>query len=205
MTLWSCGKPYLDNRDGRNYNTVQIGTQCWMAENLNVGGRIDLNQDQHNNTTIEKYCYNNLEANCDVYGGLYQWYEMMQYNFEPGIQGVCPNGWYLPTAQEWSVLINFLDGEGVAGGKMKENGTSHWDSPNTGATNSSGFTALPAGWCYSSYNNWYYGNLGHYTVFWSSTGYNDYLGRYLYSDVSTAFQSSLNGWNGYSVRCLKDN
>jgi uncharacterized protein (TIGR02145 family) len=152
-----CGQPFTDSRDGKVYNTVQIGLQCWMKENLNVGTKINGSGEQTNNGVIEKYCYNNLESNCDVYGGLYQWNEMMNYtsssNANPsGRQGICPTGWHIPSETEWTFLDDNLGGVSVAGGKMKETGTSHWASPNTGATNASGFTALPGGYRYSDGN-----------------------------------------------------
>ena len=128
-----------------------------MTENLNFGTAILEGQDQTNNGTMEKYCYDNLVANCNVYGGLYQWAEMVQYlngatnttswNPVPAgpVQGICPAGWHLPTDAEWVTLTSYLGGTGVAGGSMKETGTAHWLTPNTGATNSSGFTAMPGG------------------------------------------------------------
>ncbi|MCK5838660.1 MAG: hypothetical protein KAG99_02370, partial [Bacteroidales bacterium] len=83
--------------EGQTYSIVAIGTQCWMAENLNVGTRIDGVDEQTDNPTLEKYCYNDLESNCDIYGGLYQWNEMMQYVTTEGAQGICPSGWHIPT------------------------------------------------------------------------------------------------------------
>jgi len=91
-----------------------------------------------NNWLIEKYCYDNNSDNCDEYGGLYQWNEMMEYTTTPGVQGICPTGWHLPTINEWTLLVDYLGGMTVAGGKMKETGTVHWRTPNIGATNESG-------------------------------------------------------------------
>ena len=96
-----------------------------MAENLNVGTRINGSGSQTNNSTIEKYCYDDNEANCTTYGGLYQWDESMQYSTMPGVQGICPTGWHLPTDAEWTTLTTYLGGEGIAGGKKKETGTTH--------------------------------------------------------------------------------
>ncbi len=134
---WQCGDIIFDSRNEQVYNTVLIGNQCWISENLNIGMRIDGVNNQTNNGILEKYCYNNIEDSCDVYGGLYQWDEMMQYTTTEGVQGICPTGWHLPTDDEWRSLDVFLGTE-VAGGKMKEIGTTHWNSPNTGATNTSG-------------------------------------------------------------------
>ena len=142
VTLSSCSSVTYG---GQTYSSVEIDDQCWMAENLNIGTRIDGDTDQTNNSTIEKYCYDDDTDNCDTYGGLYQWDEMMQYVTTEGTQGICPAGWHLPTDAEWTTLTNFLGGESVAGGKMKEEGLDHWQTPNTGATNSSGFTGLPGG------------------------------------------------------------
>lgn len=136
---------------GQVYHTVQIETQCWLKENLNIGTMIQGTIQQINNGIIEKYCYNNDQMNCNIYGGLYLWDEMMQYDTIPGIKGLCPWGWHLPTNNEVNVLIMYLGGSGVAGGKLKETGTTYWNSPNTGANNESGFSALPAG------QNWYSG------------------------------------------------
>ena len=116
-----------------------------MAENLNFGTMIQGNTEMADNNIIEKYCYDNSIANCDDYGGLYQWNEMMQYVITPGVQGLCPANWHVPADAEWTAVTNYLGGESVAGGKMKEAGTAHWNSPNTGATNESGFTGLPGG------------------------------------------------------------
>jgi uncharacterized protein (TIGR02145 family) len=200
-TLWSCGKSFSDDRDSKSYNTVQIGEQCWMSQNLNIGTRIEAGGSQGNNSIFEKYCYDNSESNCDIYGGLYQWYEMMQYSFTPGIKGICPTNWHLPTNAEWTILITFLGGENTSGGKMKETGTTHWATPNTGATNSSGFSALPGSFCFSGGN---FGNAGFSAYFWSSTGYSEASVRYIYYDNAWVNSGSMNNWTSLSVRCLKD-
>ena len=145
-STWACGQSFTDTRDGKVYTTMQIGAQCWMNQNLNIGTRIAGTSNQTNKGTSKKYCYSNTEANCTTYGGLYQWDEMMQYTTTAGVKGICPTGWQLPTDTEWTSLATYLGGESVAGGKMKETGITHWTSPNTGATNSSGFTGLPGGY-----------------------------------------------------------
>ncbi len=199
-----CGQPITDTRDGKTYNTVLIGTQCWFAQNLNVGTKVLGSANQTNNSIIEKYCYNNLESNCDVYGGLYQWDEAMQYSTTEGVIGICPTGWHLPTDAEWTTLTTFLGGEAVAGGKMKETGLTHWAAPNTGATNSSGFTALPGG-----DRNGYYGNfenLTNYAFFWSSSQ-TDATGawdRYLSDFSVTVGRDDTLKINSFSGRCIKD-
>ena len=101
---FTCGSSFTDGRDGKTYTSVQIGTQCWMKENLNVGTRINGSSNQTNNGVVEKYCFNNLESNCDVYGGLYQWNELMQYVSTQGVKGICPLDWHIPTDQELSLI-----------------------------------------------------------------------------------------------------
>jgi uncharacterized protein (TIGR02145 family) len=201
---FSCGQSFTDSRDCKTYTTVQIGTQCWMRQNLNIGDRIVGSSNQANNGIIEKYCYNNSESNCDVYGGLYQWDEMMQYYTTPGTQGICPSNWHLPTDAEWTAITTYLGGESVAGRKMKEAGTIHWLSPNTGANNSSGFTGLPAGGRYST-GSFYY--LGTNANLWSSTEYsgsNAWYRSLYYGDI-IVYRFDDPKVSGFSVRCLKDN
>ncbi len=200
--------------DGQTYETVIIGNQCWMTENLNIGLAIVGSANQTDNGTIEKYCYDNNTANCDIYGGIYQWNEMMQYVITEGTQGICPTGWHLPTDDEWKTMEMYLgmsqsEANGTSyrgtdeGGKMKETGTTHWSSPNTGATNTSGFTALPGGGRSSSGS---FGSLGNYGYWWSSSEYSGTLewGRHLsynYDQVNRSYDSNA---NGFSVRCLKN-
>ena len=111
-----------------------------MRENLDIGTMVTGISDQSNDSIIEKYCYNDDTANCAIYGGLYQWAEMMQYNSNPGSQGICPTGWHIPASAEWDTLVSYLGGEWLAGGKMKEAGTAHWFWSNVGANNESGFS-----------------------------------------------------------------
>ena len=190
--------------EGKTYNTVMIGTQCWLKESLNTGTRIDGGVEQTNNSTIEKYCMNNLESNCDIYGALYQWNEMMQYTTIEGSQGICPGGWHIPSDAEYATLITYLDGELVAGGKMKEAGTSHWSSPNTGATNRSGFTALPAG--YYNYSNVSFYYLTYSNYLWSSTqsNLNDAWMRYLDTGDEDVNHQTFTKTNSLSVRCMAE-
>jgi uncharacterized protein (TIGR02145 family) len=173
-----------------------------MAENLNVGTMINGSNNQTDNGTIEKYCFDDNTANCDTYGGLYQWNEMMQYVTTAGTQGICPGGWHIPTDAEWTTLTDYAGGLSVAGGKLKETGTTHWLSPNTGATNEYDFTNLPAGYRSSA------GSFGFQTSIaytWSSTQTGtSAFGRRMH------FQSnSVNNWSfskdwGLSVRCIRD-
>lgn len=202
-TLWCCGKSLNDSRDSKTYNTALIGSQCWMAQNLNIGTMIPGSSEQTNHNSIEKYCYNNEEANCTVYGGLYKWDNAMQWSTNEGVQGICPIGWHIPADGEWTVLTTFLGGEGIAGGKMKETGYVHWASPNGGATNISDFTALPGGGRHEN-GSFYY--LTFNGSFWSSSQSVsssawqralDCIGEYIVRNNSLKFY-------GWSVRCLKD-
>ena len=145
--------------DGNTYNSVIIGAQEWTKENLNVSKYSDgtpipevADPTQWENLTTGAWCYyNNTTANGTTYGKLYNWYAVAGiYNSASFTNPVlrkklAPAGWHIPSDDEWTVLTTYLGGKSVAGGKMKESGTVHWESPNTGATNSSGFTSLPGG------------------------------------------------------------
>lgn len=187
--------------EGQVYNTVLIGTQCWLKENLNVGSRINGSQNQNpTNGVIEKYCYNDLVSNCNIYGALYQWNEAMQGSTMEGSQGICPDGWHIPTNAEWSILSDYLGGDNIAGGKMKS--TSGWYSNGNG-TNTSGFTALPAG---ASDGNHIFSMLTYRTNFYSSSAYGsdeDYYVNMLYSDNNLNRLTGLRT-SGLSIRCVKN-
>ncbi|MBN1338159.1 MAG: hypothetical protein JXA03_02485 [Bacteroidales bacterium] len=214
--VWSCGDTIVDPRDGKVYNTTVIGTQCWMAANLNIGARINGVQQQADNGIIEKYCYNNSDANCDVYGGLYQWNEIMNYVITQGVQGICPpnGGWHVPTDAEWCMLEQFVDNtiacditgwRGVdGGGKLKETGFTHWTNPNAGSSDLVGFTALPGGgrnYLSGSFN--YMASNGYW---WSSTESGDSaVYRTLGFSLAQAARDARNKNYGYSVRCVRDN
>ncbi len=213
-TDFNCGTRLQDTRDGKTYLTVQIGNQCWFAENLNIGIRIDGSVDQTNNTVIEKYCYNNNESNCSLYGGLYQWDEMMQYSITEMSKGVCPVGWHIPSDFEWKVMEMALGMDQAEantagwrgsdeGGKLKAAGTTYWDSPNTGATNSSLFTALPSG---DRTSTGAFESLGYFTDFWTSTFIIDTQCYYRYLDADHSQIYRIDGYRkfGTSVRCVKD-
>ena len=210
---WACGDLLKDSRDAQTYNTVQIGTQCWMAENLNVGIMISSSVQQTNNSTIEKHCYDNSTANCETYGGLYYWDEMMEYSTTLGAQGICPTGWHIPTNEEWKTMEMQLgmtqaqaDATGLRGtdegGKLKEIGTTHWNSPNTGATNSSGFTSLPGGYHYIS---GIFESIGTASYFWDSNSIgSDASRRSIGFDSQQIYQSYIPKQWGLNIRCLKD-
>jgi uncharacterized protein (TIGR02145 family) len=187
--------------EGNNYTIVEIGTQIWMAENLNVGARINGLVEQTNNSIIEKYCNDDNDSNCAVYGGIYQWDEAMQYSTTPGIQGICPTGWHFPTDGEWTTLTTNLGNENEAA-QMKETGTTHWLSPNADATNSSGFTALPGG--YRTLDGTF-GGIGSICSWGSSTEYDIYESYYWDLDYSNyVFRNNWYKDSGFSVRCIRD-
>lgn len=180
------------------YPTVLIGEQCWLTKNLNIGTMISGASNQANNSIIEKYCYNNDESNCDIYGGLYQRNEAMQYVTDEVAQGLCPIGWHIPSGSDWVILTSYLGGESVAGEKMKASSSNpiSWDG-----TNSSGFTALPAG----LFNYGEFFVLGSYADFWSSSEYDShYFGRELNSNDPYVYMPFVDQFAGLSIRCLKD-
>jgi uncharacterized protein (TIGR02145 family) len=147
----SCG---LLNYEGQVYHTVRIGSQCWMTSNLNAGKWIDTSQEQKlgDNGIIDKYCFGNDFVQCDFWGGLYQWNELMAYSQKAGAQGICPDGWHIPSSQDFKSLIRYLGGNDLAGGKLKS--TLQWQRPNVGADNSSGFSAYPSGYYDSMTHRW---------------------------------------------------
>jgi uncharacterized protein (TIGR02145 family) len=203
--------------DANNYSIIQIGTQIWMAENLkttkyNDGTaipNITVAATWAAATTGAYSDYNNTPANSTIYGRLYNWY-VVDNNAATkvasnGGKNVCPTSWHVPKDTEWTTLTTYLGGETDASGKLKETNTTHWLSPNTGATNETGFTALPGG------IRAYYGTdfwIGDEGFWWSSTeSSTSYAwGREMnHVDADVLRISNLNKQNGYSVRCLKDN
>jgi uncharacterized protein (TIGR02145 family) len=190
--------------DGNVYNTVTIGTQVWMKENLKVtkyrnGDAIGTTTGGIPNDSSSKYqwAYDGNESNATIYGRLYTGYAATD------TRGICPTGWHVPTDAEWTTLIDYLGGSGVAGGKMKEAGTTHWNSPNTGADNSSGFTGLPGGTRFNDGTFYYMGYLGYW---WSATDY-DATRTWtsgLYSPNSAVNRDPIDKDRGFSVRCVGD-
>lgn len=183
--------------EGKTYHTVLIGTQCWMKENLNVGTLIQGNLNQTNNSAVEKYCYNNDTANCTIYGGLYQWYEAMQYGTIESAKGICPTGWHIPTLTEFQTLAASVGNNGNA---LKAIG----QGSGIGAgTNTSGFSALLAG---LRIDGGYFYNKDYYAFVWSSTEYDagKSFGLSLSYNDYFVYLNSDNKDYGYSVRCIKD-
>jgi uncharacterized protein (TIGR02145 family) len=206
----------ITDSDGNEYRTVTIGNQEWMAENLRTsrftdGSEIPMVNDQAAwlNANYGVWCwYDTLNINDVPYGKLYNWYAVND------TRGVCPTGWHVPTDAEWTTLIDYLDPvavnpdvngiqSSVAGGKMKETGTAHWQSPNAGATNERGFTAMPGGFRNSS--NGSFSSLGYGGHWWSDTedGGNVWYRLITYSSGNIArFNGSKSG--GFAVRCLRN-
>ncbi len=190
--------------DGNIYDTIHIGTQIWMKQNLktihyNNGTPIPNISDNANWAvlTTGAYCYNNNTlSNSATYGKLYNWYSVNTGN-------LCPLNWHVPSDAEWTILENYLGGDTIAGGKLKEAGLAHWVSPNTGATNSSGFTALPGGFRFYDGS---YGSIGSFGNWWSSTEFTNSTipSRFIRFDLSNIGSSAYDKTCGFSVRCLKD-
>ena len=212
---WTCGDQMVDERDGQSYNTVQIGTQCWMQENLNIGSMINGGIDQTDNGTIEKYCYGNNTSNCDVYGGLYQWDEMMEYVTNEGTQGICPTDWHLPTDDEWKTMEMYLGmsqaqadaigGRGTNEGSKLAGNEPLWTNgvlDSNADFGTSGFTGLPGGYRYTD-GSFY--DLTNLTFFWSSSE-NDPNAwyRYLSYHMAQVTRYHENQAYGFSVRCVRD-
>jgi uncharacterized protein (TIGR02145 family) len=197
--------------DGNVYSTVTVGTQVWMKENLkttkfNDNTAIPLVTD---NTTwaallTPAYTWYNNDAGTykAAYGALYSWFTLdLAGN---GGKNVCPTGWHVPAITEWATMETFLGGQGVAGGKLKETGTTHWLAPNTGATNESGFTAVPGG--YRNYDG-SFKNIGIAVYWWSSTEYSTNYAWYrmiAYDNGGLGLNKDNSKNTGFSIRCLRD-
>lgn len=205
-----CGRGETVSYGGRIYNTVQIGYQCWMKENLDLGTFIASNNSQTDNHEVEKYCYDNDESFCAKYGGMYTWDEMMEYTTDPGVTDICPEGWHVPTTEEWDELADILGGPDMAGQKMKSC-TDDWVSNNHYInTNESGFTALPGG-------NWDYNDvfqaIGTNAYFWSSSEDTYYGSQKAFHSFLSYLSDDLYGYEGGAggefkgyamyVRCIK--
>jgi uncharacterized protein (TIGR02145 family) len=194
----------IEDTDGNIYTSVKIGTQEWLVENLKTtrykdGTAIPLITDNTawTDLTTPGYCWynNDASANKSTYGALYNWYAVNQGK-------LCPTGWHVPTYEEWEALTTFLGGDNIAG-KLKEAGTNHWASPNTGATNESGFTALPGGqrsevglFDFALWNG----------LWWTSSEITaqEAYGIWIATDLLEVYNSMEDKKQGYSVRCLKD-
>jgi len=196
--------------DGNTYKTVTIGTQTWMAENLKTSKYNDgtdipnvTDAKQWTELTTGAWCnYNNSDSLGKIYGKLYNWYATNPTT--NGNKNVCPSGWHVPSIKEWTTIIDYLGGENIAGGKMKEIDTSSWKNPNNYATNVSLFTGLPSGQLtYNSGESYFFHHFG---MMWSNTEKNttDAWGYNLYYKVSSIDRDEGDKKYGLSIRCLKD-
>jgi uncharacterized protein (TIGR02145 family) len=204
--------------EGQVYNTIQIFSQCWLKENLNVGTMINGTQNQTNNSIIEKYCHNNESDSCTKYGGLYQWDEMMQYTTQQGSQGICPPDWHLPADEEWIVLEGAVDSQygignpnwdnqglrGIDAGKNLKT-TSGWQNNGNG-TDLFGFSAMAASYRVLSGG---FDVTGAEGVWWMSTqsvtDYAWYHNIHYFSPKIGRFADSYSYKEyGFSVRCIRD-
>jgi uncharacterized protein (TIGR02145 family) len=194
--------------EGNIYHTITIGTQVWMAENMKttkyrngdlIGTTTPATKDISGESTPEyQWAYDGNESNAATYGRLYTWYAITD------TRNLCPTGWHVPADTEWTTLVTFLGGDVAAGGKLKETGTTHWTTPNEGATNETGFTALPSGWRSSDGVFHDFGNIGAlWTSTESSTGYPyDWYASYHAGNFS--LENVAVKQSGIGVRCLKD-
>ncbi|QQS52360.1 MAG: fibrobacter succinogenes major paralogous domain-containing protein [Bacteroidota bacterium] len=197
----------MTDQDSNVYKTVTIGTQTWMAENLrttkyNDGTPIPhvINNDEWIALTTGAYCnIKNITIPDTIatYGLLYNWYAV-------NTEKLAPEGWHIPSDEEWTTLATYLGGESIAGNKLKEFGTMHWTSPNPGATNETGFTALPGG--YRNETNGAFEGIGLNGIWWSKTEIDtDYAWyRFIHYNNSDFLRYHYVKEYGLSVRCVKD-
>lgn len=208
VPAFQCGDVLVDPRDGQEYPTVLIGGQCWMARNLNIGEMVPGSQNQNDTTLIEKYCYGNDPENCETYGGLYQWNQVMNYSTEEGTQGICPPGWHVPSDEEWKTLERELGmpeahlnltgfrGAGI-GTLLKEGGDSGFEALLGGARNSGG------GWQFIEGSPTF--EFGYFYTSTEAANVNNAFRRCLREDSSGV--GRYNSWSkrfGLSLRCVLD-
>ncbi|MCL2284464.1 MAG: fibrobacter succinogenes major paralogous domain-containing protein [Fibromonadales bacterium] len=200
-TLTVCVNCFTDSRDGSAYDTVRIGTQTWMAENLNYNAN-------------GSRCYSNLKSNCDTYGRLYDWAAAMGLNLSCNSsacasqvsskhRGICPSGWHVPSDAEWTTLTDFVGGASTAGTKLKATSGWYTISGYIAGTDDYGFSALPGGGGDSGGSFYSVGNSGYW---WSASGFNsDYAyHRYMYYDYENVGRQDYYKSDLFAVRCLKD-
>lgn len=189
---WNNDTIFTDQRDDQVYRQTQIGNQCWMAENLNYNLHY---------TQGEYTCYDTDISNCAVYGKMYDWNSLMQgaggsSNNPSGVQGICPEGWHVPSNNEWLEMIEYIGGLGSKT-KLMETGSAHWEDPQN-ADNYYGFTALPGGGNTTSG----YAGIKKMAIFWTSDTYT----WGIIDDIEEIHNSNANGFthNDYSLRCIKN-
>src|SRR5690554_851751 len=200
----SNNEAFTDPRDGNVYKIITIGDQVWMAENLAYLPSVNMVADGSEDAAGSYYYVYGYDGtnvadakatdNYATYGVLYNWTAAMN---------ACPAGWHLPSDAEWTELTDYLGGESIAGGKLKETGTTHWNSPNTGATNETGFTALPGG---ARYNDGEFDGVGGDGSWWSATESGASSARYrvMYYGYSSVYSYKFSKEVGISVRCVRD-
>lgn len=209
----------LDERDNQKYKTVKIGTQTWMAENLNYAYTgVKFREGTNHESDSTSWCYNNDVSNCDKYGRLYTWSAVMdsaaQFSINAGTEcgfgkactpnsphrGICPEGWHVPTSEEYGTLYDYIGKSSIIGLLLKS--TSGWYSGGNG-TDKFCFSVLPAG---RKLDDGDFGGEGEFTNLWTATEYDSYFARviYFYHFYSSADQSNDNMSRGQSLRCLKD-
>ncbi|MDP4281415.1 MAG: FISUMP domain-containing protein [Bacteroidota bacterium] len=185
-----CGNMLTDIRDNKQYPTVLIGSQCWMAANLNYGNVIASSVMQRDNCIPEKYCYNDNPAVCSISGGLYQWDEMMRFSSTASVQGLCPPGWHVPAENDWLILFSNFTNSGFAGDPLKYTGFS-------------GFNALLSGVRFNN-NSWNFSNFA--IMYWTSTSHGPTKawahGMNEYNPSVSEYPSNRS--NAFPVRCIKD-
>jgi uncharacterized protein (TIGR02145 family) len=218
---WACGDTLTDSRNSNSYTTVLIGTQCWMAQNLNIGTMVLATANQADNGTIEKYCYSDTESNCTSNGGFYQWDEAMQYasscngtgSSNPAcsspVQGVCPSGWHIPSHYEWTALERSVCTSGTCATDFQyDTTTTGWRGTNEGTKlavgGSSGFEAAYVG--NRTHNGaGYFDHLNINVYFWSSleSGSSAWV-RFVGTGTASVYRIAYSKLDGYSIRCVKD-
>jgi uncharacterized protein (TIGR02145 family) len=197
---------FVNDIDGNSYKIIKIGTQVWMAENLKTtkysnGSNIPKINDNTawSNMTTGARCYYNNDSttNKAIYGGLYNYYAVNDS------RKISPIGWHIPTYAEWTILVNYLGGESIAGAKLKEAGTVHWISTDSGVTNENGFTALPGGY---RYFNGTFNSIGGYGLWWTGTeiSASSVWGIGLLDVYNSIYPNNFPKVNGFSVRCIRD-
>ncbi|MDO8512053.1 MAG: FISUMP domain-containing protein [bacterium] len=221
VSSWTCGSPLVDTRDAKNYKTVLIGKQCWMAENINVGIKIAGSENQGTNcSSIQKYCYDDNDNNCKLYGGLYQWNQTMCGSITAGTQGICPIGWHVPSHDEFTTLeravcisstcatdfpydsSNYIGERGTNEGRvLRVGGTSKFNVMFAGSRYPTGeYNSKTASGSFNAINVW--------GTFWSSSTRPPATwsawDRTFDSGKSTIYRIDNERGYGVSVRCLKN-
>ncbi|MBN1465454.1 T9SS type A sorting domain-containing protein [candidate division KSB1 bacterium] len=188
----------ISGDDIETYEAYDVDITGNQTMNVTIVRTVTDNSQWANLTTGAWCAYNNDPANAATYGLLYNWYAVNDS------RKIAPNGWHVPTDTEWQILVDYLGGSSVAGGKMKEAGTAHWNSPNTGATNESRFSGLPGGCRYN--DDGYFASMDSYAYFWSSAESHSSHAWYriMHYDLTDVYRYYLNKPFGFSVRCVRD-